>query len=362
MADDAGDKTEPPTPRRRTETRERGQVPKSADFSSALLLLGGMLCIRWFAPGMITSLIKVLRDHLVVRDPSELADLNIGAAVTSLAVFALAAAGPVLLGLVLLALLGTLAQVGLLFTFYPLRPKLDKLNPINGLKRLFSVKTFVQLAMNLVKLAVVCAVAHSAISSRKGAIFLAMEVRGWHQIAVMTQVLFDIGVQLAAALLVLAVLDLIWQRWKHERDMKMTKQEVKEEMRRMEGDPLIRKRRLQMQFTALLQRIKAGVPTADVVVTNPTEFAIAIKYDVETMRAPKVVAKGQNLLARKIREIAIQHRIPIVERPPLAQALYRMVDIGQEVPEHLYKAIAEILAYVYELSGRTPSAKPASAA
>ncbi|MEE8386182.1 MAG: EscU/YscU/HrcU family type III secretion system export apparatus switch protein, partial [Dehalococcoidia bacterium] len=223
-----------------------------------------------------------------------------------------------------------------------------------GIKRIFSVKTMVQMAMNLLKLIVVTFVAYLAISSRLDDIMLSMGIGGWRQVVLLSKVLYEVGIQLAAVLLILALLDFAWQRYKFNKDLKMSKQEVKEELRRMEGDPLILQRRRRMQFAAAMQRVKSAVPTADVVVTNPTEYAIAIKYDAEDMHAPKVVAKGQNLLARKIREIALRHRIPIVERPPLAQALFKMVDVGQEIPEQFYKAIAEILAYVYELSGRAP--------
>ena len=150
----------------------------------------------------------------------------------------------------------------------------------------------------------------------------------------------------------LAILDYAWQKWRLERELKMTKQEVKEEMRRMEGDPKIKQRRRQIALQMAQKRLAKDVPTADVIITNPTEFAIALKYDADAMHAPKVVAKGQDLIAKRIREIAIEHGIPIVERKPLARALYKLVEVGQEIPEQFYSAVAEILAYVYELSGK----------
>jgi len=150
----------------------------------------------------------------------------------------------------------------------------------------------------------------------------------------------------------LAILEYAYQKWRIEQELKMTKQEVKEEMRRMEGDPKIKQRRRQIALQMLTQRLKKDVPTADVVVTNPTEFAVALKYDADTMHAPRVVAKGQGLIAQRIREIAIASGVPILERKPLARALYKLVEVGQEIPEQFYSAVAEILAYVYELSGR----------
>jgi len=170
-------------------------------------------------------------------------------------------------------------------------------------------------------------------------------------------IVFSIIVRVAVLLLVLAIIDYCWQRYRLEKQLKMTKQEVKEEMRRMEGDPKIKQRRRQIAIQMITQRFKKDVPTADVVVTNPTEFAVALKYDQTTMHAPRVIAKGQGYLAMKIREIAIAHGVPILERKPLARALYKLVDIGHEIPEQFYSAVAEILAYVYELSGKLKQRK-----
>ncbi|HPM25323.1 MAG TPA: EscU/YscU/HrcU family type III secretion system export apparatus switch protein, partial [Phycisphaerae bacterium] len=166
------------------------------------------------------------------------------------------------------------------------------------------------------------------------------------------EVLFDLAVRLAIALLVLGILDYLIQRWKLERRLRMTKQEVRDELKKMEGDPLVKQRRRQIQARLALQRIRAEVPRADVVVTNPTHFAVALRYDEATMSAPRVTAKGRDLLAERIRQLAQQHGVPIVQRPPLARALYTGVEVGQEVPPAFYRAVAEVLAYVYQLSGR----------
>ena len=166
--------------------------------------------------------------------------------------------------------------------------------------------------------------------------------------------MFELGIKLAAALIILALLDYAWQRYKHERDLRMTKEEVKDEMRSMEGDPNIKRRRRQVQLQIAMQRLQKDVPTADVVVTNPTHIAVAVRYDTETMIAPRVVAKGADYMALRIRQIASEFGIPIVEKKPLARALYESVEPGDYIPERFYRAIAEILAYVYELTGRTP--------
>jgi len=354
MAAESGDKTEPPTPRRRSEARQQGQVTRSADLSAALLLLGAILSLSWFGPHMMGSLTKSMRLFLTAGEGAGLARVDVRPTVVSVAMAVLGAAGPVLVTVMIAGVLSNLSQIGFLFTTKPLMPRLDKLNPLSGFRRLFSTRTFVQLGMNLLKLTMVSVVAYSAITKRLDEIILAIDVGGWHQVAVLSKVLYEVALQLAVILLILALVDYCWQKYRHERDLKMTKEEVKEEMRRMEGDPIVKQRRRRMQYAAALQRIKKAVPKADVVVTNPTEFAVAIQYDAESMRAPTVVAKGQGHLAQKIREIAVAHGVPIVERKALAQALYKTVEVGQEVPEKFYQAVAEILAYVYELSGRVP--------
>jgi flagellar biosynthetic protein FlhB len=354
MAAETGDKTEAPTPRRRSEARQQGQVARSADLSSALLLLGAILSLSWFGPHLMASLLKSMQLFLTVGDGAEVARVDVRPTVVAVAMAVLSAAGPILLGVMIAGVLSNMLQVGFLFTTKPLMPRLDKLNPLGGFGRLFSSRTVVQLGMNLLKLTMVCLVAYSAIRKRFDEIILAIDVGGWHQVAVLSKVLYEVAVQLAVMLLILAMIDYAWQKYRHERDLKMTKEEIKEEMRRMEGDPIIKQRRRRMQYAAALQRIKKAVPKADVVVTNPTEFAVAIQYDSEAMRAPTVVAKGQGYLAHKIREIAVAHGVPIVERKALAQALYKTVEVGSEIPEKFYQAVAEILAYVYELSGRVP--------
>lgn len=361
MADDAGEKTESASPRRRQEARNKGQVARSTDLNAALLLVGGMVGLRLLGPDMLGSLYEAMRRNLAHADPAADAAIDVGALVAELGLMVFGAIGPILLLIMVLGLISNLLQVGLLFTTQPLTPKLDKLNPINGFGRLFNTRTLVQLVMNLVKLAVVVLVATGAVRARLDEIMAAMALSGWPLFVQLMTVLYEIGVQLGLALLVIALIDYAWQRWKFERDLRMSKQEVREEMRSMEGDPMLKQRRRKMQMAAAMQRLRKAVPQADVIVTNPTELAIAIKYDPQQMTAPKVVAKGADHLAKKIRELAIMHGIPIVERKPLAQALYKTVEVGQEVPERFYQAIAEILAYVYRLSGKKPGKRVTAA-
>jgi flagellar biosynthetic protein FlhB len=241
-----------------------------------------------------------------------------------------------------------------------LTPSLEKLSPISGLKRMFSSKAVVQLLMGLAKMSVLAAVAYFTLRGRLDALVHASALSYVSIGQITVEFLFTLGIRLTLALLLLAIIDLIYQRWKHDRDLRMTKQEIKEELKRMDGDPHLKRRRREVQMQLALQRIQAAVPKADVVITNPTAFAVVIQYEPAKMNAPKLTAKGLDHLARRIRELAIEHGVPIVERPPLARALYRGVEVGQEVPAQFYRAVAEILAYVYELAGRGYRRRPAA--
>jgi flagellar biosynthetic protein FlhB len=260
---------------------------------------------------------------------------------------------PLLIGLMLAAVIVNLLQVGLLLSTKRIQPRIEALNPLKGIKRLFGRGNgLFTLVMNLLKLTLVTLVSYSAISGRMGEI-LGMQQLTFVQIFTLTAaIVYSIAIRLGVLLLVLAFIDYAYQRWRHDRQLRMSKQEVKDEMRRMEGDPQVKQRRRQIALQRAMQRVRKDVPTADVVVTNPTEIAVALKYDHASMHAPRVVAKGKGYVAQLIRQIAIEHGVPLLERKPLARALYAMVEVGHEIPEQFYAAVAEILAYVYELSGK----------
>jgi flagellar biosynthesis protein FlhB len=219
--------------------------------------------------------------------------------------------------------------------------------------KLFQGKGWIQLVMNLLKLVLVTWVAYSAVADRLSLITSAQTLGFMAIFNLGAQVVYAIGIRIGIVLLILALIDYAYQKFRIEKELKMTKQEVKEEMKRMEGDPKIKQRRRQIAMQQTVQRLKKDVPTADVIVTNPTHYAVALKYDSTGMGAPKVVAKGQDYIAMRIREIAAGAGIPILERPPLARSLYQLVEVGKEIPEQFYSAVAEILAYVYELTGKT---------
>jgi len=353
MADDYGDKTEAPTPRRRLEAREQGNIARSHDLSSAVMLLGMLLMLNWYGQGIVQAL-RGIMDRML--GPSSMRDFDAMTAVRGFCgalVQVGAAMTPLFIGAILIAVIVNLAQVGLFFNTKRLQPNLAALNPVRGLGKMFKGPGWVQMVMNLLKLLLVGWVAYSAVAGRVGEIVMSQGLEFRQIFNLGASLVYAIGMRIAIVLLILAILDYVYQRFRTEKELKMTKEEVKEEMRRMEGDPKIKQRRRQIAMQATMQRLKKDVPTADVVVTNPTHYAIALKYDPTGMSAPKVVAKGQDFLALKIREIAAEAGVTILERPPLARSLYKMVDVGQEIPEQFYAAVAEILAYVYELTGRS---------
>jgi flagellar biosynthetic protein FlhB len=352
MADDSGgERTEAPTARRRQEAHDAGNVARSPDLTAALLLLGILVLLRSFGPAIVSAMKVVVLDNL---QPSSLSNLDARVAMPQ---FARAVAGvgiamvPMFIGVVLIAAIANVMQVGLVLNFNRLQPNLSALNPVRGLGKLLSGgRTGMRLLMGLVKTFFVGMTAYSAVHGRLGQIVTVQRLSFLQIFGLGAQIIYSISLRIGILLLVLAILDYYYQRWMIERDLKMTKEEVKEEMRRMDGDPKVKMRRRQIALQRHLKRLKKEVPKADVVVTNPTHFAVALKYEATKMRAPRVVAKGQDAMAHRIREIAIESNVPLVERPPLARALYRMCDVGDEIPEQFYSAVAEILAYVYQLA------------
>jgi len=356
MPEDLGEKTEDATPKRLQEAREEGNVAKSSDFASALLLLG-VTVMLW--AGLMPTLggLKILVERLLGADMSGELVADASVRETAAAAFAYA----VRIGLPLLAIAWVLAylshfwQVGWLFSTKSIQPKLSKLNPVSGMQRIFGIAGMVKAAMDSSKVAIVILVAVICISSKIEAIAALPHLEVMQALGRVGWMLFELAIWILAVLLLLGVIDFAYQKWKFKRDLRMSKTEVKEEMRQTEGDPEMKKRRMRMQQQIAMQRVSAAVPKADVVVTNPEHISVAIQYDEAAMAAPKVVAKGQDHLALRIRQIALQHGIPIVERKPLARALYRNVEVGHEIPPDFYQAVAEILAYVYRLSGRMAS-------
>lgn len=353
MAEDLGEKTELPTSRRLGEARNRGQVPKSQDLSAAIMLAAAVVIFVVFGGVLVTTFGGVMRRLLedqTLGNPVEAS--SIAPAATWVFNRGVRLLAPIMLLMALVAYLANVVQVGFLFTTTPLKPKLSNLNPVGGVKKLFSKRNLVKTIVNSGKLVAAMIVAAVVVSRHIESVIALPRLGVMPGLYKIAQMCLELAIALLLLLLFLAVVDLIYQRWQHVQDLKMTKHEVKDERRSVEGDPEVKKRRLRMAQEIALQRIQSAVPDADVVVTNPTHFSVAIKYDSSTMRAPRVVAKGADFLAFRIRNVARQTGVHVVERPPLARALYAGVEVGQEIsPEH-YEAVAEILAYVYRLEGR----------
>jgi flagellar biosynthetic protein FlhB len=352
MAEDGGDKTEAPTPRRRTEAREQGTFARSHDLVVAMILVGVMVILKITGPKVVEVLKSLVHEMLKAESIS---DFSLGSAGGSL-LHAVYSAGiamtPLFAGVVMIAVVGNILQTGFFFNPEKLAPNWNVLNPTVGFGRIFSSRNPTQMLLNFVKMVVLSMVAYSAVHSYLTRI-LGVQSLGFVQIfGLGATVVYEIALRVGIAMLVLAIGDYLYQLWRIEQDLKMSKQEVKDEMLRMIGDPKIKMRRRQIAIQQLKKRLAKEVPKADVVVTNPTEFAVALQYDPKAMRAPRVVAKGQGLIAAQIRQIAIASGIPILERKPLARALYKLVEVGQEIPEQFYSTVAEILAYVYELTGK----------
>ncbi|HVT88384.1 MAG TPA: flagellar biosynthesis protein FlhB [Tepidisphaeraceae bacterium] len=353
MADDFGDKTEAPTPRRRQEAREQGNIAKSQDLTAAVLLVGVIVLLSWYGPNLIGALRTITEDMLgpgSLKNPvADTVGMQMMLAIRVVG----SAMAPLLLGVMVVAILVNMVQVGFFFTLTRIQPQFSALNPFKGVSKLLGSRdNLVAMAMNILKMTLVAYVAYGAIRTRMTQILTTQQLDFIQIFGLGSQIVYSIALRIGMVLLILAVVDYAWNKYRTEQKLKMSKQEIKEEMRRMEGDPHIKQRRRQVAIQRSKQGIRQNVPTADVIVTNPTHFAVAIKYDAKTMHAPKVVAKGADFLAQEIRKIAIEHGIPVLERPPLARAIYKLVDVGQEIPEQFYSAIAEILAYVYEISGK----------
>lgn len=351
MADDM-EKTEAPTARRRAEARNRGQIAKSQDLTAAVLLLFALITLDIFGEHLfarLQAMTQFLLGGAGGSSPSGAQIVLLGQA-TVHEMFALLL--PILIVFMMTSLVVVLLQTGLLFTTEPLKWSLDKLNPISGIAKLLSPQTLVLMLINVAKLGLVGGVVYYTVAGQLDKILFASGLAFTSLVGMAIDLFFDLGIRVAIVLILLGLIDWFYQRYKHERNLKMSKQEIKEEMRSMDGDPLMKRRRREAQMQLAWQRIRKDVPEADVVVTNPTHVAVALKYDTATMNAPRVVAKGKDYLAQRIRQIAVEAGIPIVERKPLARVLYKLAEVGQEIPAHLYKAVAEVLAYVYELSGK----------
>jgi flagellar biosynthetic protein FlhB len=357
MAEEKGqERTETATPRRREKAREEGQVARSVEVASVLVLIAGMLGLAAFGARMTETTGNLLRASLAGIGDVSLSE----ASAAGMAVSVTRTLGGILapfVALVALAGLGAhLAQVGVLITLKPLQPKFDRMSPASGIKRIFSKRGGMELAKSILKLMIVGAIVSWTMLSAADELLPLMSVGLFPGFQAVLGVMFRMGAAGALALGILAILDLFFQRWDHEQQLRMTRQEVREEMKQSEGDPQMKAKVRSRQMDMSRRRMMQDLKSADVVVTNPIRFAVALKYDSASMRAPRVVAKGARLLARRIRRIARENGIPVVQDPPLARALFKGCKVGQDIPLTLYKAVAELLAFVYRRDGAAAGA------
>lgn len=353
MPEDLGERTELPTARRRTEARERGQLGKSAELSAALTLVAGFVLCLVFARELMGGLHALMRHALSAESVTDWVD---GEALTSEGPLAflesLRLAAPLMLIAMGVSYVIGVSQVGFMLSSKILHPELSRLNPLKGIGRMFSRRSVVKGTLDTLKLTLIAFVAAMVIRHRYDDAAALASLPLAEGALVAASIARDLAVWILAVLLLLGMADFAYQRWQVTQDLKMTRQEVKDEHKTTEGDMEVKGRRLRLARQIAMQRISSAVPKSDVVVTNPTHFAVALKYDAGKMHAPRVVAKGADYLAMKIRYLAAAHGVPIVERPPLARALYHEVPVGRDIrPEH-YEAVAEVLAYVYRLDRR----------
>ncbi|MDL2275263.1 flagellar biosynthesis protein FlhB [Desulfosarcina sp. OttesenSCG-928-G10] len=344
------DKTEQPTSKKLSDAREKGNVPSSREVPSVLILLGGITVLFFGGSWMFGQLGLIMRSMYQQAGTMVLTVENLNLLFWDVSIQSLKVLLPLMLVVVTAGAAGSVLQFGFLMTTGKMTPDLSKLNPVNGLKRMVSLRSFVELIKSLIKLAIVGTVAYIIIRRYVDEIPGLMQLFPGGILAFIGKAAFQISIYAALALFLMAALDFGYTRWQHTQDLKMTKQEVRDEYKQREGDPAVKARIRSIQRELARHRMMEAVPGATVVITNPTHLAIAIRYE-EGMHAPTVVAKGAGLIAEKIKEIAEAHSIPHVENKPLAQTLFKSTEIGDFIPVDLYKAVAEVLAYVYRLKG-----------
>ena len=360
FADDGpgGEKTEEPTGKKLDDARGEGQVAKSTELSNAVSLIAFFLTLKFVGVGIGNNFLKLFRYvYGIIPDLITMVDGNIPRkSIDNILRFALLRIVVILLPVFLIGVVIAVAVNMLQFkwkvTTKPLQPKLSKLNPLSGMKKLFSKKKLIDLGMSILKLAIIFGVVYGYIQGYGGLVTLFYDMSINAGVSETCYIIIDLGLRISIVYLLAAILDLIYQRWKFHKDMMMTKQEVKDEYKNSEGDPQIKGKIKQRMMEASRRRMMQEVPSADVVITNPTHYAVALKYDTDISDAPFVVAKGQDFLAARIKEEAKEAGVEIVENKPLARMLYHNVEIGGAIPPELYQAVAEVLAFVYHVKGK----------
>ena len=349
----AQERTEAPTPKKRQKVREEGKVCKSKDLTAAVEILAGLLGVLAMGASIVNGLITYLKETLSFIGEGSFFQAGWFYRIEYSALWTYFGSW-LFLGLIILVLVVavTIRQVGWTISFEPFKFNLNRMNPISGLKKIISMRSLVELLKGLLKASIFALIIYVALRDKLPLAIRAMQLPMEQGALQLWELLWNLAMRLAVMLLIISFCDYFYQKWEFEKSIKMSKQEVKEEYKQMEGDPQIKSKIRQKQRELAKRRMMSSVPKADVVITNPTTLAVALNYDRAVMSAPQILAKGKGAIARRIREVAEEHGIPVVENRPLAWALYEGVEIGDEVPENLYRGVAEILAMVYKLKAK----------
>ncbi len=351
---DNGDKTEKATPKKRQKAREEGQVLQSREMTAAIVLLCLFITIR-IAGGFMYEQIY-LYFKIVFTEYSKITDMftikGLVKVFIDLLLRFLKIVAPIFVVALITGVAAGYAQVGYLFTTKTIGFKFNRINPLNGFKKIFSLKSVTELVKSLLKITVIGYIGYSYLVDEANNILKTMDMDVISIAIYICTAIIDVAIRMCVAMLILGVIDYGYQWWEYEKSLKMSKQEIKEEHKEAEGNPEIKGKIRQKQRQIALRRMLQDIPKADVVITNPTHFAVAIKYDPKVSDAPLVVAKGQDYIALRIKEIARESKVEIVENKPLARTLYSTVDIGERIPPELFQAVAEVLAFVYSIKNK----------
>lgn len=348
----AGEKTEPATEKKRQDAIQRGNVPKSQDLGSVIVLLTGFLMLRFYGPQMYGICGEYMQHSFTYDMFTEITLPEALILLNQMILTLLKIMTPFLLALVLTSIASNIFQTGFLFRFEPLIPDLDRLNPVSGLQNIFSWKMVAELVKSIFKIAVVSYIPYTTMRDELPLLIRFFQLEPMTAMALLLKLIFSMAMKIIMILMVLAIADYAFQKWRHEENIKMSKDEIKEEYKQREGDPKVKQKIREKQRQASSKRMMEEVPKATVVVTNPTHIACALKYDPQNDNAPTLVAMGAGLIAQRIKEIAKEHDVPVVENKPLARQLYKMLEIGDEIPSDLYAAVVGILAEVYKMKNQ----------
>lgn len=349
----AGEKTEKATPKKRKDERKKGNVFLSRDAVTAVSLIASFYALKIFAPSIFTNVQDLVRRYISLAGTKEVfLASDISTIFTDLGLVFLKTAMPLVGVSVLVAVIVTMAQTKMLFSTKAFAPKFSRINPLNGIKKMFSIRAIVELLKSLLKIVVLLYMVYTVLIDEVTTLPTLIDMAPVNAINKTGEIIMDVVLKSGIAFVFLAAADYLYQWWDYEKNMKMSKQEIKDEYKQIEGNPQIKGRQRNIAQQRSRQRMMQNVPEADVVIRNPTHFAVALKFDRDKDRAPRVVAKGMDQLALRIVKVAEENDVYVTEDRPLARALYDAVEVGDEIPEEFYKAIAKILAFVYNLKDK----------